>query len=437
MIPVNVVGMGLTIDDLPEKLKILIDKADVIFGGKRYLDYFKETRADKFPITKDIPSIVIQIKQRMEKENIVVLASGDPLFYGIGTTLLRELGQENIIIHPNITSVAFAFAAIKEPWQEASLISLHGRNNQNLDSLLGKKKLAAILTDSKHTPSWIANHLISNGFSNFKMCVLENLGNDSQKISWHDTLDQVADKDFSMPNVVILKQNIRDRETAANTGDKDTTRINNNTGSDQAAGRHQQSAQVYPGMPEDRFFHENGLITKSEIRSIVLSKLKLVSDHHIFWDLGSGSGSVSIEVSRFITKGDIFALEKNPDRISLIRKNIKNFNIPNITAVQSELPMGMDLLPDPDRIFIGGGGRNLLKIINHCATRLPVNGVIVINTVLLQNVEPVVKALKGLGIEPELIQVQVSRSKPMPFGDRLEALNPVWIISGEKKETIQ
>jgi len=144
---------------------------------------------------------------------------------------------------------------------------------------------------------------------------------------------------------------------------------------------HTESSQVsnetHIGMHDSLFRHSKGLITKSEVRCISLSKLKLISKEHVLWDIGAGSGSISVEASLLNPWGDVYAMEKHPNRIFDIIQNIKNFNCSNI------------------------------------------------------------KVLKDNHFDPDVVQIQVSRSKPMPFGDRFEALNPVWIISGSKPEIIR
>ena len=152
------------------------------------------------------------------------------------------------------------------------------------------------------------------------------------------------------------------------------------------------------------------------------------------WDLGAGSGSVGIEASRFVPRGRVFAVEKNESRISDILANRQKFQTDNLEVIQGNTLEVMADLPDPNRIFIGGGGRDLLQIMEKAGTRLKPEGVIVVNTVLIQNTGPVLDLLQQMGFTAELVQILVSRSKPMPVGERLEALNPVWIISGEKQK---
>ncbi len=452
-IPVEIIGIGLSIDDITEKQRKIINNADLLVAGERYLDYFRDLESDKLVIKRDIDFIADQIKSRMEREKIVVLASGDPLFFGIGASLIKRIGRENIKIHPNISSAVSAFALIKEPWHDACFISLHGKKDfKQINDILLKNDKIAILTDPDKNPSWIADKLINAGFTDFEFYVFENIGNTEEKNFRFDSASKVKGLNFKSPNIVILKRkplSSRNEKPAHSTkkffkGDiednaagscikddflsRDIVSINSSSDID--------GSGLYTGMPDNMFSHEKGLITKSEIRCIVLSKLRLISDCHVLWDIGAGSGSVSIEASKFIPNGSIFAFEKNYSRICDIRKNIDKFKADNINIMHAEFPHDLGKLPDPDRIFIGGGGRELLEIINIGADRLVNGGIIVITLVLLQSIEPCLSLLRNKGFEIDLVQVQISRLSSMPFGDRLASLNPVWIISGLKKTII-
>jgi precorrin-6Y C5,15-methyltransferase (decarboxylating) len=234
------------------------------------------------------------------------------------------------------------------------------------------------------------------------MIVLEQLGTADERIT-RTRPDRAAGTTFADLNLVVLKP--------------DPAR--------------QAAPTLYPGMPDHHFAHENGLITKAEVRAISLSRLQLF-DRAIFWDLGAGSGSVSIEAGLFITRGAIYTVEKNPQRIAQIHTNRRRFGIGNMQVVQAHLPEGLTDLPDPDRIFVGGGGKKLGDIVITAAGRLKPAGIIVINTVLVGNMTTAVNQLESLGLEMEMIQIQVNRAKTMPFSHRLEAINPVWIITGRR-----
>jgi precorrin-6Y C5,15-methyltransferase (decarboxylating) len=409
MNPINVIGIGQGKQDLTAVHLALIQQADLLVGGRRHLELFADLGQECLEITSAIEQVIKTIKTNMLQKKIVVLASGDPLFYGIGSTLSRYIDKKYLVIHANISSVAAAFAAIGEPWHDAKIVSLHGKSSQKFpfSSLKGETKVA-FLTDQTRDPVYIASMMINLELSGFKICVLENLGAEQEKISWFDDPAGVADQKYNHPNIVILL--------------KEDTPCKN------------ISHETHPGMDDSLYRHSRGLITKSEVRSISLSKLELVKQDHILWDIGSGSGSVGIEAAFQIPWGQVFAVEKNSARIPDIRHNIKFFDQPNIKILNLDFPEGSDQLKDPDRIFIGGGGSGLEKIMNTCCVRLKEQGIIVINTILIQNMETALRVLKQNGFSCEMVQVQISRSKPMPYGDRLEPLNPVWIISGRKPQ---
>ena len=405
MKPVNIIGMGMGPEDLTAKHLNIIEQADILVGGKRLLENFKDLPSQKKSIGKNIDAIIKFVKEKSKHQKIVVLASGDPLFFGIGAKMARALGADRLRIYPNINSVAAAFARIKEPWNDARIISLHGRQNEdNLFSALEKENKIAVFTDPKKNPAWLAARLIAKEFINFKMCVLEALGSDSERFKWY-TLPGAARMKFAEPNMVVLK-----RGPLESKPDK----------------------KLHLGAPDTWYDHRGGLITKSEIRAITLSKLQLET-HHTLWDLGAGSGSISIEAALFIKKGKIIAIEQNLDRIEHIKKNQKQFKVRNLKIVQAILPQGLSRLPRPDRIFIGGGGSNLKAIITAGAKYLKPAGRMVINTVLIPNLQIAMSTLNQLKLKTEVIQVQINRSRQMPWAERFEAQNPVWIISGLRK----
>ena len=402
MNPVTIIGMGTGPQDLTGRQLKAIERSDILVGGKRLLNAFKDSAVRKITIGRNIDEIIDFLKKHMNKHRIVVLASGDPLFYGIGTTLSLALGPENILIYPNVSTVAAAFARIKEPWSNVRIISLHGKQNERqlLNALKQEDKLA-VYTDPHQNPAWLARQLIENEMIDFRMCVFEQLGASTERFAWY-SLDRAATIEFSEPNMVILKRGAKELEI---------------------------DADPYLGMPDSWFAHQKSLITKSEVRAVTLSKLRLSADH-ILWDLGAGSGSISIEASLFLKKGRIIAIEKSPERIEQIQRNIKRFHVNNMEIRQSVLPEGLENLPAPDRIFIGGGGKDLAKIIQTAAARLNPDGIIVINTVLIENLQIVKETLHRLGFQTGIFQIQISNGVDMPWGERLEAQNPVWIIRG-------
>ncbi|GBC64044.1 bifunctional cobalt-precorrin-7 (C(5))-methyltra nsferase/cobalt-precorrin-6B (C(15))-methyltransferase [Desulfonema ishimotonii] len=406
MKPVSVIGLGLSPKDLTDAHLALIRQADVLVGGKRHLAFFHDVSALKRDITRDLKGAVAFIRNHMAERSVVVLASGDPLFYGIGALLIRSLGPENVRICPNISSVSAAFARIREPWQDACVLSLHGSFDRPvLLKALARSDKIALLTGPDRSPAWLAAFLLEREITDFEMCVLEQMGTETEQVAWYD-LPLAAGHPFADPNVVILKRRPDARKPVP----------------------------FYPGMPDHHFEHQRGLITKSEVRAVTLSKLRLCAAPHVMWDLGAGSGSVSVEAALMMQNGEVVAVEQHPDRVAQIRTNREKFGAVNLSVVEAVLPDGLGSLPRPDRVFIGGGGKNLGTIIRAAASRLSENGVIVANTVLLQNIGVAMNTLKELGFDTEITQIQVSTGNPMPWGERLAAQNPVWIISGFREE---
>ena len=205
MNPINVIGIGQGKQDLTATHLTLIQGADLLVGGQRHLEMFADHTGETLVITGAIEPVIEQIKENMAHKKIVVLASGDPLFYGIGSTLSRHIDKRHLVIHANISSVAAAFAVIGEPWHDATVVSLHGKSSQvfPFSSLAGETKVA-FLTDPTRDPAYIASILIDLELVGFKLCVLENLGAPKEKISWFDDYARVADLKFAHPNIVIL-----------------------------------------------------------------------------------------------------------------------------------------------------------------------------------------------------------------------------------------
>ncbi len=401
MIPISVIGVGLGFDDLTAKHLKIIGKADVLAGGKRHLSWFESHAGIKVEIAAPLSDAISEIRRLAENKKVAVLASGDPLFFGIGRTLIKAFGEDNVDLHPNVGTMAACFSRIKSPWQDVAAVSLHGRDRAwELKRFLREKDTMFVFTDPIRNPAWTARLLVESGAEDWKMCVFEQLGTPDERVRWLSPTE-VSDMDFREPNAVVLKKGETKR----------------------------RSRPLVLGAPDHWYEHERGMITKAEIRAVALSKLRL-GPAHVFWDLGAGSGSVSVEASIFVTRGQIVAVEKNASRIEQIRENMKIFGAENIRVVHAELPDGMEELPQPDRVFIGGGGKDLPGIIRAVAKKLLPDGRIVANTVMIETMAAAAAELESLGFETETIQTQINESVPMPTGTRFEAKNPVWIVSG-------
>ena len=189
------------------------------------------------------------------------------------------------------------------------------------------------------------------------------------------------------------------------------------------------------GLPDDAFEQRRpnkGQITKREIRAVSLYSLGLRHDS-VVWDIGAGTGSISVEAALIASEGQIYAIERDTDSLPLLEANVVNLGSDNIHIVNGEAPAALKSLPNPDSVFVGGSGGNLSEILEYANSRLKPNGTIVVNLAVLERTSETYHLLKKLGLTAEITQVASSRGKEMPDGAvRLEALNPVFIVSGRR-----
>ncbi len=401
---IKVIGIG---DDgqnglFPRYLE-WIEAADVLVGGKRQLAFFPGHPGRRILIRGGLKPVLEQLERLSGKKKIVVLASGDPLFYGIASLLVRKLGLERVEVHPHLSSIQLAFARMGESWQHARIESLHARPIKGLAQRIDGQEKVALLTDETHSPSVIARYLLQFGMTEYEAFVAEDLGSPDERCNWWK-LDELADAQFSPLNVVILKR--------------------------------KKEAQVpywSLGIEDGEFFQrkpEKGLITKREVRLFSLSELLLRKDS-VVWDIGAGSGSVSVEATRLAPFGDVFAVEKNEADLVNIEANRKKFRA-DFTIIHGKAPDGLDSLPDPDAVFIGGSGGELRQILQVCCSRLKSGGRIVINAVAVETLAKAQETLKEEGFSVRIALLQTARSRPVLELTRFAGFNPVTVITGEK-----
>ncbi len=401
---VDIIGIGVSPSDLTVTQLELIKKADILVGGTRLLEHFNDLECTKKVIDRNLSDLAAFIKQQMEHSRIVVLASGDPLFFGIGSYLARTLGPDLVKIHPNVSAMAAAFARLKLPWHDAAFVSCHGRRGASslIRALAGAGKVA-VFTDPDHDPAWVARQVLEAGMDHFMIWVLEQMGSDAEKTHCL-SLPQAACMRFDDPNMVILVQ----AQTPV------------------------PAKAPFFGMPDNLFIHQQGLITKSEIRAVSLARLHLFPEA-VVWDLGAGSGAVAIEAGTLAYKGKVFAVEKDSRRLAQIETNCRRLGAANVTAVRAVMPDGLDNLPCPDRVFIGGGGKNLPAILEKVTLKTKPDAVVVVNTVLVSSLDAVLAFFKDAGWKTEALQIQVAYGRPLAQGLRFAGGNPVWIIQAIKR----
>jgi precorrin-6Y C5,15-methyltransferase (decarboxylating) len=404
MIPVQVVGLGMSPADLTPRAREIIQEAQVLVGGRRLLDYFPEHQGMKIPLGREPEGTLRQLASLAETRRVVVLASGDPNFYGVGPLVVRVLGAEQVVIHPNLTAVQTACARLQMPWQDATVVSLHGRGWEALDAILGKSGPLVIYTDPEHSPGEIARFLQARGLTEAHCCVLEDLGQATERITWL-SLAEAQERAFSPLNLVVVLLE-----------PDEVSRLR---------------PQLHLGLPEAALAHQAGLITKTEVRAVVLAKLAL-GPGQILWDVGAGCGSVGLEAALLLPGGKIFAVEREPERAAQIAANRDRFGVVNLEVVCGRAPECLANLPAPHRVFVGGGGNRIGVIIKEAVGRLAPGGRVVITAALLETLEAAQAVLDQMDLEVEVVQLQVNRSHPLAGGMALKALNPVWIVTGAK-----
>lgn len=411
--PVRVIGIG---DDGARSLAAAaidhVRAAQILAGGERHHAFFPDFSGERFVVKSNLAELVALIRERRAAARIVVLASGDPLFYGIGSYLVEKLGRDAVEIVPHVSSMQLAFARAAIPWQNATLVSLHGKPIRNLMPAVEDAETVGIFTDETNTPAAIAQLLLDKDRKDFTAFVCENLDGPDERVRAFTLPDLASNTHAIAPlNVVILKR-IESAPAAV-----DLTRL------------------AVVGIPDDDFIYrspQKGLITKFEIRVLSLAKLNLRPDS-VVWDIGAGSGSVSVEAARLAPRGRVFAIEKNKPDFELIKTNLDRFVVRNVTAVNGRAPEMIDAWPAPDAAFIGGSGGELKEICSIIAAKQKPGSRLVINTITLENQALAYESLKGLPYDIDATLVNVSRSTPILNMLRYEALNPIAIFTGVRR----
>ncbi|MGG3804143.1 precorrin-6y C5,15-methyltransferase (decarboxylating) subunit CbiE [Metabacillus fastidiosus] len=373
-----------------------IEESEVLVGGERVLAFFPNYQGEKITVKGGLKAIV----ERLQEENrpTVVLASGDPLFYGIGGYLSSKIDIE---VYPYLSSVQLAFSKMGESWQDAYFVSVHGRSMKGLAQKVDGRAKIALLTDAENSPNRIAEYLLSFGMTEYKAFVAENIGGENERYRWF-TLDEMKEVEFSSLNVVILKRTGKGPEWSV-------------------------------GIEDEEFIQrkpDKGLITKKEIRTLSISALNLQKTS-VVWDIGTCTGSMAIEAARIATEGEVFAVEKNEADLENCLQNMKKFRT-DFTAVHGKAPERLDEFKDPDAVFIGGTAGGMEAILSICCERLKEKGRIVLNAVTIENLSEALQAFKQNGFETTITLAQISRSKPILNLTRFDALNPIYIITAKR-----
>ena len=350
---IKLIGIG---DDgfegLSKKVQSIILDAEIIIGGLRHLSMVPEVVAKKISWSKDLKQDIKKINEYKSKK-ICILASGDPLFYGIGRLLLEYYSISEVEVIPSPSSLSLCCARIGYNIKDIEVVSLHGREFDDIIKYIQPNNRIFVLSHDKSTPIRIIELLNKLRFEDSNLYIFENIGGENETITKKRVNEPINEK-FSDLNSILI-------ECISN---KDSIYYPNFTGI------------------ADNEFENDGQITKSEIRAITISQLEPM-EKSTLWDIGGGSGSISIEWSKIHKNTTISIVEKNKKRIQFIKNNIKKFGINNITIIENIAPKILYDMDRPNRVFIGGGLSNLdgMEIIQKSINSLLPSGILVANGV--------------------------------------------------------
>jgi precorrin-6Y C5,15-methyltransferase (decarboxylating) len=400
---IAVVGMG-TGGPAPE-----VDGADLVVGAARHLDAVRlpagARRLVLGPLAPALDTIAGYVAAPGAR--VVVLASGDPGFFGIVRALGARFGAAALDVRPSSPSVAVAFARLGLRWDDAVVVSAHGRDPRTAVNVCRAHPKTAVLTGPGAGPAELGADLLRTGVSR-TLVVASALGTDAERVE-RVSPAQAAARDWSAAGaaVVLCLADTAFEERADASGT--------------VAGP--PAAPAGWALPEEDFAHRDSMVTKYEVRALALSRLGPRTGD-LVWDIGAGSGSVAVECARF--GAAVIAVEKTADGVERVRANAAAHGV-DVQVVHGDAPAALDGLPDPDAVFVGGGGGGLAAIVAACARRARRS--VVVTLAAVDRVPDVRRALRAAGLEPDGVLLQSSRLAPLP-GDvvRLAAANPVFVL---------
>jgi precorrin-6Y C5,15-methyltransferase (decarboxylating) len=339
----------------------------------------------------------------------VVVATGDPLFYGTARYLCEKIGPDQFEVMPHVSSMQLAFARIKETWEEAYLTDLAARRLDDVFDKVRTAETVGLFTSDEYQPGRVARELLARGIDYFTAFVCENLGGKDERITRGD-LAEIREMRFDPLNILILKRK---------PNRPDRPRV---------------SKLRRFGNPDDVFAQtrpKSGLITQAEIRAVALSQLDL-HPGHVFWDVGAGSGSVAIEAAGLVAPGPAYAIEQDSADYHLIVANAQAFEMSNVKPVFGTAPDVFATLPAPDAVFVGGNGGEVARLLEACFVALRPGGRLVTNVGTVEMLTSTYAVLKRIGAGVEVLLMNLSRGVEQLESLRFEAVNPTFLLRVQK-----
>lgn len=395
---VTLIGMG---SGQPENLTLqglaALRQADLILGARRLLAVLPagctENRAAAYR-----PDEVAELLQTSGAENAVLVYSGDTGFYSGASSMMEKLEALGVRarVLPGLSSIQLLAAALGRPWQGWNLVSAHGRTCDPVAECM-QGRPTFFLTGGSEDPATLCAQLAAEGFGDVQGVVGQCLGTPEEKL-FRGSVKELAAGRFNSLSVLLV-----------------------------------EAAEVLPrrapGLPDEAFERGDVPMTKQEVRAAVLAKLA-VRPEDILWDVGAGTGSVSVELALAAPRGRVYAVECRPEGCALIKANREKFRTRNLVLVEGLAPAALSDLPAPDAVFIGGSKGSLAAIVDAALDKNP-DARICVSAIVLESLSAAVAALTAKGRTVQVSQIAVSRARAVGGLHLMMAQNPIYLITGE------
>lgn len=390
--------------------------AKVLLGDDRALALLGEKAAgERVRLSGDLEQLATQIEAVGDRPAALVVF-GDPMFYGLARFLFERFGKERFEVLPHVSSMQLAFARVMESWDEAYLTDLATHPLASVVEKIRTAQKVGLFTNPDVGPADVARAMLDRQIDYFTAYVCENLGARDERVTRAE-LSEIAAGDYRSLNVMIL---IREPDAP------DRPR--------NAVGR-----RLF-GNPDDAFLQakpKQGLVTSSEVRALALAQMDL-APASLVWDVGAGSGSVSVEAAQLAHDGAVYAIEMDPEDHGLIQANCERFRVGNVIPVLGKAPEAFTKLPDPDCVFVAGAGREVTRLAVEAFARLRPGGRLVVNLISIDHIaqarDALTEASRKAGVEPNLGVWMVNIARGADQLERLsfEALKPSFLLAAVK-----
>ncbi len=398
---ISCIGIGPgSLDSLTFEAAREIQNSDVIFGAKRMIQSVQPLFKDEMEVPAMVPEysaekIRAYLEEHPDFQHAAVLMSGDVGFYSGARQVAETFEPGQVQYYCGISSVAYFASKIPTSWQDAVLLSAHGKELSILN-YVKKYKKCILLVGGAEDVTKLCEEMRDHGLDQVRVTVGSNLSYPEEKIYTG------YPSDFSPCLGTGLHVMMTENEDALNI--------------------------LTPGIPDEQFVRGKVPMTKEEIRILSVAKLRLADDA-VVYDVGAGTGSVAVECARLCTAGKVYAIERNPEGIELIRENAEKIGVSNLIPVKGEAPKAFQGLPAPTHAFVGGSSGAMREIILTLRRKNP-DVRIVINTISMESISEVMNLIKELEIkDADIVQISSAKSREMGAYHMMTALNPVYVIS--------